>query len=342
MDIKDFTIKAANSATLKFGDISETTTCHRLSHKSDTPCRGPHHPCPALEVMKTKEPTIVEHIHYDREGMPRYVEVHCYPILDGNGDVAMVTEYCLDITERKIAEKNLRKTLDDLETSNKELQQFAYVASHDLQEPLRMISSYTQLLEKRYKDKLDADGLEFISYAVDGAVRMQRLINDLLDYSRVGTREQPFEIVYTELILTQVLQNLSMVIEENNVAITHENLPSVMGDLFQLRQLFQNLITNAIKFKAEEPPQIHISAVKREKDWLFSFRDNGIGIDPRYRERIFLIFQRLHTREVYPGTGIGLAICKKIVERHGGSIWVESEPGKGATFHFTIPETGES
>ncbi|MFA5353061.1 MAG: ATP-binding protein [Thermodesulfovibrionales bacterium] len=341
IDSKDYTIKAANSATLRFGEITETTTCYRLSHKRDTPCSGPEHPCPALEVMKTKQPVVVEHIHFDKDGNPRYVEVHCYPILDSTGDVAMVTEYCLDITERKIAEQNLQKSLEDLESSNKELQQFAYVASHDLQEPLRMISSYTQLLDRRYKDKLDTDAQEFIRYAVDGAVRMQRLINDLLDYSRVGTRDRAFEPVDTELILDQVLGNLSMAVEENQAVIEHENLPCVMGYPFQLRQLFQNLIINAIKFRGDAPPRIVISARKRGKKWIFSFRDNGIGIEPQYRDRIFLIFQRLHTRELYPGTGIGLAICKKIVERHGGSIWVESEPGKGSTFHFTIPETGE-
>jgi len=244
-----------------------------------------------------------------------------------------------EVAERKRAEEELGQTLAALEHSNTELQNFAYVASHDLQEPLRMVSSFTQLLAKRYQGKLDKDADEFISYAVDGANRMQRLINDLLDYSRVTTRGRPFAPTDTEAIFGQVVAKLKLTIEESEAAVTHDPLPPVIADDMQLVQLFQNLIGNAVKFRGQEPPQVHISARQEGKEWVFSVRDNGIGIEPQYFERIFIIFQRLHSREDYPGTGAGLAVCKNIVERHGGRIWVESEPGKGSTFHFTIPLT---
>jgi PAS domain S-box-containing protein len=255
-----------------------------------------------------------------------------------------------DITERKRAEEELKQTMAELARSNQELEQFAYIASHDLQEPLRMVASYVQLLARRYQGRLDADADEFITYAVDGATRMQALINDLLAYSRVGTRGKPFEPTDCEAVLDQALANLQMAIQDNDAVVTHDPLPTVMADATQLTQLFQNLIGNAIKFRGEQPPRVHISAHRqsaienrKSDEWAFSVRDNGIGIDPEYHERIFLIFQRLHTREEYPGTGIGLAVCKKIVERHGGRIWVESQPGKGSTFYFTIPmiEEGE-
>ncbi len=235
------------------------------------------------------------------------------------------------------AQGDLEKHAQDLAYSNAELGQFAYVASHDLQEPLRMISSYTQLLSKRYKGKLDADADEFIAYAVNGAARMQRLINDLLSYSRVGTRGKEFKPTDCEVVLAAALANLKLAIEESQARVSHDPLPTVTADEGQLIQLFQNLIGNAIKFRADQPPTIHLGATKQEAGWLFSVRDEGIGIDPQYKERIFVIFQRLHSQQEYAGTGIGLAICKKIVERHGGRIWVESTLGKGATFYFTMP-----
>jgi PAS domain S-box-containing protein len=262
-------------------------------------------------------------------------------LVDDAGTPVGIASTERDITERKRTEEALKKTIADMERSNKELEQFAYVASHDLQEPLRMVESFTQLLAKRYKDKLDADANEFIGYAVDGANRMQKMINDLLSYSRVGTRGKPFEAVGCTAILNQALTNLRMAIEETGAMITQDPLPTVMGDESQLVQLFQNLIDNAIKFRREEePPRIHISAEDRGNDWFFSIKDNGIGIDPQYNERIFIIFQRLHRREEHPGTGIGLTICKKIVERHGGRVWVDSQPGNGSTFYFTIPKAG--
>lgn len=238
------------------------------------------------------------------------------------------------------AQQSLEESIAELARSNADLQQFAYVASHDLQEPLRMIASYTQLLAKRYKGKLDTDADDFIGYAVEGASRMQRLINDLLAYSRVTTQGKVFEQVDCNQILEDVLSNLQIAIKENRAVVTHDALPVVTADGGQLGQLFQNLIGNAIKFHGEEPPRVHVSVELRNNEWQFSVLDNGIGVDPQYAERIFVIFQRLHNREEYPGTGIGLAVCKKIVERHGGRIWMQSPIGRGSIFYFTLPVVG--
>ncbi len=247
-----------------------------------------------------------------------------------------------DVTERKRMEEKLQSVLEELRRSNTELQEFAYVASHDLQEPLRMVTSYLTLLARRYKGKLEQDADEFIEYAVDGAERMQGLIEALLLYSRVNTRGKPPQPTDCEEVLKQTLNNLQVAIEEKDAEVTHDPLPGIMADDIQMVQLFQNLIGNGIKFQAEgQRPQVHISAEDQGGKWLFSFRDNGIGIDPEASERIFTIFQRLHARGQYPGTGIGLSVCKRIVERHGGRIWVESEAGKGATFKFTLPKTPE-
>lgn len=238
------------------------------------------------------------------------------------------------------AQENLEELIAQLKISNKELEQFAYVASHDLQEPLRMVTSFTQLLERRYKGKLDADAEDYIEFIVEGSQRMKDLIDDLLVFSRLKTQVQEFESVSVEIILDDVLSNLKTSIKENDVKITYDPLPTLMGDPFQIMQLFQNLISNAIKFHGDEQPQIHISARKSGDKWLFAVNDNGIGIDPEHQEYIFNIFRRLHTRDEYEGTGIGLSICKKIVERHGGQIWVESELEKGSTFYFTLLEDG--
>ncbi len=265
------------------------------------------------------------------------VEFSVSQLRDSFGNTSGFIAVARDVTERKKAEAQLKKMLQDLERSNAELEQFAYIASHDLQEPLRMISSYTQLIGRRYKGKLDADGEEFIEYAVDGATRMQDRIQALLTYSRVGTRGKEFEPIDCEDVLNEALANLQVAIKKSDAVITHDPLPTVTADGIQMVQLFQNLIENGIKFHDQNQPQVHISAKEQDEDWLFSFRDNGIGIDPEYKDRIFLIFKRLHAKGEFAGTGVGLALCKKIVERHGGKIWVESEVGKGATFCFTIP-----
>lgn len=245
-----------------------------------------------------------------------------------------------EIAERKRAEESLKHAVDDLARSNKELEQFAYVASHDLQEPLRTVASYVELLERRYKGQLDDKADRYIAFAVDGAHRMSTLINDLLAYSRVGTRGKDFVKVDLAALFSKVTSDLKVAASESGAMITADQLPAVIGDESQLVQLFQNLIGNAIKFKKEdEPPRIHLSAESKKSEWIFGIHDNGIGIEPRFYDRIFTIFQRLHTKEEYPGTGVGLAICKRIVERHGGRMWLESKPGEGSTFFFTLPLT---
>ena len=255
------------------------------------------------------------------------------------GEVLGVFAAARDITERKRAESKLRGALADLERSNKDLEQFAAIASHDLQEPLRMVASYTQLLADNYGGQLDKKAKEYIGYAVDGAIRMQRLVNDLLIYSRVATRGNPIKTTDSHSILGEAIRNLTILIEESKAIVTNEELPPVRADASQLVQLFQNLLANAIKFRGEDFPRVHVSVRDAGSEWVFSVRDNGIGIDRQYADKIFVIFQRLHTRQEYPGTGIGLAVCKRIVERHGGKIWLESEPGqRGSTFFFTIPK----
>jgi light-regulated signal transduction histidine kinase (bacteriophytochrome) len=239
--------------------------------------------------------------------------------------------------ELEVQKKQIQIHADALKRSNEELEQFAYVASHDLQEPLRMISSYIALLAKRYRDKLDSDAEEFIDFATDGAKRMQVMIDDLLQYSRVTTRGKPFEKVDMEQILLTVLNNLKVAIEECKAKLTHDTLPTIIADRIQMERLLQNLLANAIKYRGDRNPNVHISVKKRKGEYIFSIQDNGIGIKEKYQEQIFGIFQRLHSREEYSGTGIGLAVCKKTVQRHGGKIWVESPgEGKGSTFYFTL------
>jgi PAS domain S-box-containing protein len=260
---------------------------------------------------------------------------------DQHGNITGTFGISRDITARKAAEQALATKNEELLRSNRELEQFAYVASHDLQEPLRMVASYTQLLGRRYAGKLDAEADEFIGYAVGGAKRMQALINDLLTYSRVGTQGKPFAWTELQHVVKLALNNLHVAITEIGARIHVGSLPRVMGDETQLVQLYQNLISNALKFRGPKPPEIALESNLRPgppAEWVMSVRDNGIGIEARHFERIFVIFQRLHGREDYPGTGIGLAVCKKVVERHGGRIWVESQPGQGSTFFFALPQ----
>jgi PAS domain S-box-containing protein len=279
-----------------------------------------------------------EHILADQTAI--FVDFTLKPVFNQGGEVIMLIPEGRDITDRKQTELELQNQKQDLARSNAELQQFAYVASHDLQEPLRMITSYLELLERRYKGQLDERADKFIAYAVDGATRMQTLINDLLSYSRVGTNAQNWKSVDCEKIVQNVLSNLHLSILQSNAVITHDALPKVNADPSQLTQLFQNLLSNAIKFhREEEVPKIHVGIDCIEGKWLFSVQDNGIGMEAQYLERIFIIFQRLHSKIEYPGTGIGLAVCKKIVERHGGVLRVDSQPNHGSTFYFTIPQT---
>lgn len=247
-----------------------------------------------------------------------------------------------EIQERRRAEKLLAEQARELARSNADLEQFASVASHDLQEPLRMVASYTQLLGKRYRNRLDGDADEFMGFIVDGALRMQRLINDLLTFSRVGSRGKGFQPVDLATSVAQVRINLRAAIDESGARISTGTLPVVNADATQMEQLLQNLIGNAIKFRKGPAPRVHIDARREDAAWRITVQDDGIGIDARYAERIFVIFQRLHTAAEYPGTGIGLAICKKIVERHGGQIGVQSTPGEGTSFSFTLPDREET
>jgi PAS domain S-box-containing protein len=274
-----------------------------------------------------------------QDGTEFPIEISLSPLETEDG--TLVSSAIRDTTARKKAEAHLLKTVEELNRSNEELGQFAYIASHDLQEPLRMVASYTQLLSRRYKGKLDADADEFISFAVDGANRMQRLIQDLLSYSRVGTNRSDLLNTSSEDALEQAIVNLRGAIEDSGALVTHDPLPTVLADEGQLIQLFQNLVGNAIKYQNPGVPRVHISsASKGEGKWTFAVQDNGLGIESQYFEKIFGMFQRLHKREEFAGTGIGLAICKKIVERHGGSISVESQPGQGSTFRFALPASG--
>jgi light-regulated signal transduction histidine kinase (bacteriophytochrome) len=244
----------------------------------------------------------------------------------------------VELAERRLAEEKLERTLIDLERSNKELEQFAYVASHDLQEPLRKVGSFTELLERRYKDQMGPDADRYIGYIVDGAKRMSMLINDLLTFSRIGTHAEQFAKTNFNTVLHRTLDDLQYRIRESGANITSDDLPVLMADETQIGLVFQNLISNAMKFCRDAPSRVHVSARHEKGVWIFSVSDNGIGIEPDYFDRIFVMFQRLHAKGEYKGTGIGLAICKKIVERHGGRIWVESSFGKGSTFYFTIAE----
>jgi chemotaxis family two-component system sensor kinase Cph1 len=288
------------------------------------------------QLVETREDHICRIRMVKKDGNPLWVRINI-SIAQGIDGSTRFRAVIIDISERKQVDEKLSQVMEELTRSNEELEKFAYVASHDLQEPLRMVSSFARLLENRYKGKLDQDADDFINFAVDGANRMQVLITDLLAYSRVGRWGNEFKEESSDAVLERALSNLKVVVEQRGAVVTRDPLPVMMGDDSQLAQLFQNLIGNAVKFCKDRTPHIHVSSERRGNKWVFSIRDNGIGIAPEYFERIFLIFQRLHGKQEYPGTGIGLAICRKVAERHGGRIWVESEPGSGSTFYFTIP-----
>lgn len=272
------------------------------------------------------------------DGSIRWVVDRAQPYFETDGKLVRYVGTTLDITERKLAEEKLNSTLQILELSNKDLEQFAYVANHDLQEPLRMISSFTQLLERRYKDKLDQDANDYIRFAVDGAIRMQKLLNDLLEFSRIKNQAEQYEPVDASILLGQAVANLQQLLTDNTALVTNDDLPVIKADETQMIRVFQNLIENAVKFhKKTEWPKIHISCTKQDEMYRFSVADNGIGIEKQYHDKVFVVFQRLHSIKDYPGTGIGLSICKRIIERHGGAIWFESIVKEGTTFYFTIP-----
>ncbi|AEH37953.1 PAS domain S-box protein [Halopiger xanaduensis] len=287
---------------------------------------------PALLAALEGEQESVELKYVGREWV-----LYAVPITDSRGDVFAGVTMAHDITERKKSQRQLEETIAQLEESNERLEQFAYAASHDLQEPLRMVSSYLQLIESRYADTLDEDGEEFLEFAVDGAERMRDMIDGLLEYSRVETQGAPLEPIALDPVLEDVLEDLQLQIEETDAEIAIESLPRVEGDASQLRQVFQNLLSNALEYSGDEPPRVRVDAERRGDRWLISVADEGIGIDADEQEAVFNVFKRLHSRDEHPGTGIGLALCQRIVERHGGDIWVDSEPGEGATFSFTLP-----
>ena len=310
-------------------------TVRDLSHPEDRELAdGPRARVIAGEIDSAR----LEKRYFRKDGKLLWVAIAIAMERDAQGRPLYAISVLDDITERKQAEAALREAHEDLKRSNSELEQFAYVASHDLQEPLRMVSSYTQLLGRRYAGKLDADAAEFMGYIVDGAARMKQLIEDLLAYSRVGMRAKESRPVALSAALGRALANLKVAMEEAGASVTHDALPSVPGDEVQIAQVFQNLIGNALKFRSRAAPRIHVGVSESESQFEIAVRDNGIGIEPQYFERIFMLFQRLHDKGEYPGTGIGLAIVRKVIERHGGQIRVESKPGDGSAFIFTLPK----
>ncbi len=317
-----------------FGADAIGKKCHEVYKTDETKCSF----CPLDTSLELGENKTVE-VSEAKDGRTFLIS---HNVIKKTDDGVLILEVCKDIAEQKKIEESLKRMANDLARSNINLEQFVYVASHELQEPLRMVTSYLQLLERRYKGRLDADADSFIQYAVDSGTRLQQLISDLMVYSRIEGQSRPFKSVDCAEVLKQTLMHLELVMGEHQAVVQYQNLPSVMGDDIQLEQLFRNLIVNAIKFRADKPPRIYITAENKTKEWLFSVRDNGGGILPEYRNRIFGMFQRLPGTDDKLGSGIGLAICKKIVERHGGKIWVESELGKGTTFYFTIPAGKES
>ena len=352
-------VNLAGASLLKVGRINLFNHAFIQFIDSDNRNKFHHH---IKKVQETGNKETVELKLLTNDGNSFYAHLETIKILDENGNFKEFRIGLTDITKQKKAETALRirnekinkilnveiddhekgeikleKLIENLKNSNRELEQFAYVSSHDLKEPLRMITSFLQLLQKRYAADLDEDANDFIDFAVEGAKRMNIMINDLLEYSRIGSAERKFEYLQSEKILETVQKNLKPLIDENNAIINHDPLPLIYANEQMMIQLFQNLIGNAIKYRSKETPKIHISSENVDDEYIFAIKDNGIGIDKKYLEKIFTIFQRLHSREEYDGTGIGLAISQRILQKHHGKIWAESELGRGTTFFFTIP-----
>ncbi len=343
----DFVIKYYNPAAEKFFGYTADEVLGRTVPSIHKELKvDPSRLARAVEIVK-RENLYVYNVRLKTKNGVRFLESRVSGIWDEGGNLTGFVLMSGDVTDKIMAEEarnNLEEKLRnyslELERSNKELELFASVASHDLQEPLRSVSGFARLLQRRYKDKMDQDADEFISYIVQGADRMQQLIRDLLDYSRVTTRGKPFEAVDCNDAVIAACANLKLAIEESGADVTFDPLPVVSADSGQIIRLFQNLIGNAIKYRGDSRPAINVSAKREGDEWVFSVADNGMGIEEQYYERIFQLFQRLHKRDEYPGTGIGLAVCKRIIDRHGGRIWVESGPGKGSVFRFTLPAEG--
>ncbi len=333
----NFVIKYYNPVAEKFfGYRSDEVLGRTVPHIHETLKVDPARLERAVEIVK-RENLYIYNVRIKTESGVRFLESRVSGIWDDSGDLMGFVLMSSDISDKINAGEKLRNYALELERSNKELELFASIASHDLQEPLRGVSGFARLLQKRYKDQLDENADEFISYIVAGADRMHHLIWDLLDYSRVTTKGKPFVPVDCNKAIIAAVANLKLAVEESGAAVTFDPLPVVRANPGQVIRLLQNLIGNAIKYHGDGEPAIHVSAKRDDDEWVFSVADNGIGIDAQYYERIFQIFQRLHKGDEYPGTGIGLAVCKRIIDRHGGRIWVESKAGKGSVFHFTIP-----
>lgn len=317
-------------------DVGLGNICYQVLHDKETICDN----CPGRKTLLSGTATEIEFCRINAQGNKRHQRIRAVPIFS-DSEKNWFVDVIEDITERKNIELQLDVTLAELRRSNQELEQFAYVASHDLQEPLRMVSSYLRLIERRYRGQLDTDADEFIEFAVSGAKRMQGMITDLLAFSRIGRNNEAFTDVGGGALMESVRQNLQQALQETAATLTHDPLPVLYGNPGLLAQVLQNLIGNAIKFHGDAPPCVHVSARDEGESWLLSVRDNGIGIDPRFIDRLFVIFKRLPTKSPVPGTGIGLALVKKIVEQHGGRIWVESTQGEGSTFYFTLKKRSD-
>jgi len=331
---QDYRIKFMNGQFIERTGYDATgELCYKALHDLDSICPW----CVNERVFKGE--TVRWEIQSPKDNHWYYI-VNT-PIYHTNGTLSKQA-MIIDITEIKKTEEELKRISEELARSNAELKDFAYIASHDLKKPLQSIESFANLLARRYKGKLDAKADEFISYIVEGVQRLQILIKDLLEYSQIETKAKNIKPTDCSFIVEEAMSNLKTAMDESNAVVTYNKLPTIMSDPQQIISLFQNLIDNAIKFRSNKAPRVRISADRKGNEWLFSIRDNGIGIDPENFEKIFVMFQRLHGSADFPGTGIGLSICKKIIERHGGRIWVESEPGKGATFFFVIPSIGNA